>query len=166
MLASGRLGNMALMRFGRSLLAGASPLRRGPQPRHRYALHGPNLQHSALSSSPADSPQPAGVIGGQDPTEDPEVAAKVKCASEALVNGDRRVLSRAITLVESSNPKHYTLAQQLLADALFKVNNPENGQPHQCIRLGIAGPPGAGKSTFIEALGLYLTKEKGGHCLV
>ncbi len=62
--------------------------------------------------------------------------------------GDRGVLARAITLVESNAPAHQAAAQELLQDLL-----PDTGK---AIRVGISGMPGAGKSTFIETLGLRL----------
>jgi len=64
-------------------------------------------------------------------------------------SGDRAVLSRAITLVESRKPGHRPLAEQLLQAVL-----PLTGQAD---RIGITGVPGVGKSTFIETLGLRLT---------
>jgi len=64
-------------------------------------------------------------------------------------NGDRILLSRAITLVESTLPAHQALAQQLIALCLPLSGN--------AFRLGITGVPGAGKSTFIEALGKHIT---------
>lgn len=64
-------------------------------------------------------------------------------------DGNRSLLARAITLVESVKPAHQTLAQELLLKLL-----PERGSAH---RIGITGVPGVGKSTTIEALGLYLT---------
>jgi len=90
--------------------------------------------------------------------------AKIQRMTEALVGGNRLALSKAITLVESSNARHYALAQRLLADALYQVNSAGDGGGRKCIRLGIAGPPGAGKSTFIEALGLFLTEQEGAPC--
>jgi len=60
----------------------------------------------------------------------------------------RRGLAKAITLLESSLPAHRALADALLARAL-----PHSGQ---AIRLGLSGVPGAGKSSFIERLGLHL----------
>ncbi|MEM9034269.1 MAG: methylmalonyl Co-A mutase-associated GTPase MeaB [Actinomycetota bacterium] len=63
--------------------------------------------------------------------------------------GDRAVLGRAITLVESHRPEHRQLAQELLR-ALAEGE----GDGH---RVGITGVPGVGKSTFIEALGSHLT---------
>jgi LAO/AO transport system kinase len=65
---------------------------------------------------------------------------------EALRNGDRRALARAITLVESTRPDHRSEAEELLNMVLAQTGN--------SIRIGISGPPGAGKSTFIERFGL------------
>ncbi|HWR35298.1 MAG TPA: methylmalonyl Co-A mutase-associated GTPase MeaB [Clostridia bacterium] len=67
---------------------------------------------------------------------------------EGILRGDRAVLGRAITLVESSRPQDHQLAQDLLQLCL-----PHTGRS---IRVGITGVPGAGKSTFIEALGMEL----------
>ncbi|MEE8172351.1 MAG: methylmalonyl Co-A mutase-associated GTPase MeaB, partial [Alphaproteobacteria bacterium] len=64
-------------------------------------------------------------------------------------SGDRRALARAITLIESERPDHQALAQALLEKLL-----PYTGK---AVRIGISGSPGVGKSTFIEAFGLYLT---------
>src|SRR6266851_9418926 len=65
---------------------------------------------------------------------------------QALRYGDRRALARAITLVESTRPDDRDEAERLI-EALL----PETGGS---VRLGISGPPGAGKSTFIERFGL------------
>ena len=65
-----------------------------------------------------------------------------------IKSGDRRELARAITLIESSRPEHRDQAELLLAKLL-----PETGNS---VRIGISGVPGVGKSTFIEAFGLYL----------
>jgi LAO/AO transport system kinase len=66
----------------------------------------------------------------------------------AVRAGDRRSLARAITLVESTRPDHRDEAAALLDELL-----PATGG---AARVGISGAPGAGKSTFIEALGLHL----------
>ncbi len=63
--------------------------------------------------------------------------------------GDRAVLGRAITLIESNNPRHIDTAQQVLTRLM-----PDTGNAH---RIGITGLPGAGKSTFIETFGCNLT---------
>ena len=66
-----------------------------------------------------------------------------------VLNHDRATLGRTITLVESRNPAHQKLAQQVLLQLL-----PHTGKAQ---RVGITGVPGVGKSTFIEALGKLLT---------
>ena len=63
--------------------------------------------------------------------------------------GERRALAKAITLVESVRAD-----QQEAADALVEELLPDTGR---AVRLGLSGAPGVGKSTFIEAFGLYLT---------
>lgn len=68
---------------------------------------------------------------------------------DGILAGDRIVLSKAITLIESTRPQHHKLAQQIIEKCL-----PHSGKS---IRIGITGVPGVGKSTFIEALGKYLT---------
>jgi LAO/AO transport system kinase len=64
----------------------------------------------------------------------------------ALRQGDRRALARAITLIESTRPDHREAAERLVESLL-----PQTGA---AVRIGISGPPGAGKSTFIERFGL------------
>jgi LAO/AO transport system kinase len=72
------------------------------------------------------------------------------------VNGiferNRAVLSRAITLIESTKPEHRKQAEKIIEKCLPKAGN--------SIRIGITGVPGAGKSTFIEAIGSHVI-EKG-----
>ena len=67
---------------------------------------------------------------------------------KGILSGDRVSLSRAITLIESNAPKHFAVAQELIQKLL-----PYTGKS---MRIGITGVPGAGKSTFIEALGSWL----------
>lgn len=74
---------------------------------------------------------------------------------EGIGAGDRRALARAITLVESTRADHRAGADELIAAVL-----PRSGRS---IRIGISGPPGVGKSTFIESLGLHVVG--GGHRL-
>ncbi len=64
--------------------------------------------------------------------------------------GDRATLSRAITLAESRRSDDQELAQDLLVELM-----PDTGRAH---RIGLTGVPGAGKSTMIEALGLWLVE--------
>ncbi|WNG26978.1 methylmalonyl Co-A mutase-associated GTPase MeaB [Cystobacter fuscus] len=70
---------------------------------------------------------------------------------EGVRSGDRAMLARAITLVESEHPRHAALAQEVLARLL-----PHTGGSR---RVGISGVPGVGKSTFIDALGMHLVGE-------
>lgn len=66
-----------------------------------------------------------------------------------ILNQDITSLSRAITLVESTNPDHLAKANEVIQACLPYAN--------QSIRIGITGVPGVGKSTFIEAFGKHLT---------
>lgn len=75
----------------------------------------------------------------------------LKDYEEGILNQDRSILARAITLIESSNPDHQKLAQELLKNLLPKTGKSK--------RIGISGTPGVGKSTFIEAFGKLLTKQ-------
>ncbi|MFJ8964858.1 methylmalonyl Co-A mutase-associated GTPase MeaB [Lentzea sp. NPDC102401] len=71
--------------------------------------------------------------------------------TKGVLDGDRGVLARAITLVESTRADHRAKAQELLIELL-----PKSGG---AIRVGITGVPGVGKSTFIDALGTTLTEQ-------
>jgi LAO/AO transport system kinase len=71
---------------------------------------------------------------------------------EGVLRGDRTILSRAITLIESLHAEDTELAQDVLEQCL-----PYSGDS---IRVGITGVPGAGKSSLIEVLGVYLTCER------
>lgn len=80
------------------------------------------------------------------PKPSPDLSEHAEC----VLAGDRAALARAITLVESAAPQHQDAAQSLLTLLLPHAGN--------SIRIGITGPPGAGKSTFIETFGCYLTE--------
>lgn len=71
--------------------------------------------------------------------------------ARGVLEGNRRAIARAITLVESTRPDHRAGADELLTRLM----------PHAggSIRLGISGTPGVGKSTFIEALGNQVVDE-------
>jgi LAO/AO transport system kinase len=73
----------------------------------------------------------------------------VPALAEGVLAGDRRVLARAITLVESRRGDHREKAQELLVELM-----PHAGGAR---RVGISGVPGVGKSTFIDQLGVDLT---------
>jgi LAO/AO transport system kinase len=71
---------------------------------------------------------------------------------DGILRGDRTVLARAVTLIESTREADREVAEQVVEDCL----------PHcaDSIRVGITGVPGAGKSSLIEALGGFLITEK------
>ncbi|MCL2074031.1 MAG: methylmalonyl Co-A mutase-associated GTPase MeaB [Marinilabiliaceae bacterium] len=71
---------------------------------------------------------------------------------DGILAGNVTILSQAVTLIESVLPKHQKIAQEIILRCL-----PYAGKS---IRVGITGVPGAGKSTFIEALGLYVINKK------
>jgi LAO/AO transport system kinase len=77
---------------------------------------------------------------------------------EGILAGNITILSRAITLVESLLPEHYAQAQEIIERCL----------PHagRSVRIGITGVPGAGKSTFIEAIGNMITGLKHKLCVL
>ncbi|MBO7492999.1 MAG: methylmalonyl Co-A mutase-associated GTPase MeaB [Bacteroidales bacterium] len=74
---------------------------------------------------------------------------------KGILAGDRTILSRAITMIESENPTHIAMAQDIIERCL-----PHSGNS---LRIGITGVPGVGKSTFIESFGGMLTAQ--GHKL-
>ena len=76
---------------------------------------------------------------------------EVKDYADGVRAGDRAMLGRAITLIESAKPEHARMAQALLQELL-----PETGKAH---RVGITGVPGVGKSTMIDRLGLNLVEQ-------
>jgi len=93
-------------------------------------------------------------IAGCGTPQPPHVASKRKSLSReeyvaGILRGDRNLLARAVTLVESAREADRALAEQIVEDCL-----PHSGNS---IRVGITGVPGAGKSSLIEALGGYLT---------
>lgn len=70
---------------------------------------------------------------------------------DGILNGDITILSQAVTLVESSKPDHQEIAQEIILKCLpFSGNS---------VRIGITGVPGVGKSTFIEAMGKFITSK-------
>lgn len=78
----------------------------------------------------------------------PELGEEDRALVEGVLARQLRPLAKAITLIESSRPDH-----QRRAEAVLQALLPHTGG---ALRLGISGVPGVGKSTFIEALGLYL----------
>ena len=77
---------------------------------------------------------------------------------QGILRGDVTVLSRAVTLLESMLPEHQAMAQEVVERCL-----PYSGKS---LRVGITGVPGAGKSTSIDAFGMYLLANKPGKLAV
>jgi LAO/AO transport system kinase len=83
--------------------------------------------------------------------------------AQAIRAGNRMALSKALTLIESSKPEHEKLALECLHYLQTSLKN-DNSPPtapsvaldYQDYRIGISGPPGAGKSSLIESLGCSL----------
>lgn len=69
---------------------------------------------------------------------------------QPLIAGQRYALAKAITLTESTLDKHKSEANRLMSSVL------RHNTSNKTLRIGISGPPGTGKSTFIEELGLYI----------
>jgi LAO/AO transport system kinase len=77
--------------------------------------------------------------------------ASVEQYADGVLAGDRAVLARAITLIESAKGEHVRIAKELLQRLL-----PHTGRAH---RIGITGVPGVGKSTMIDQLGMNLVEQ-------
>jgi len=75
-------------------------------------------------------------------------ARGAKAQAEAIRGGDRKAMAKAITLLESKLPEKAERGQAILEELV-----PHTGHS---MRVGVTGPPGVGKSTFIESLGIYL----------
>jgi LAO/AO transport system kinase len=70
---------------------------------------------------------------------------------DGVLAGDRRILSKTITLIESALPTHQEAARRILSALLPKTGG--------AVRMGITGVPGVGKSTFIESFGTMLVRK-------
>lgn len=110
----------------------------------------PNSKKSALTEVDGVNPPPS------VSTSSLEVIQQLRRnqpSAQELINGilakDKTALSRAITLVESTNPDHTEKANSIIQACLPHAN--------KSFRIGITGVPGVGKSTFIEAFGKHLT---------
>ena len=73
----------------------------------------------------------------------------VKELTKGILANDIAMLSKAITMVESTNPDHQKIANSLIEHCLKKETN--------TVRVGVSGVPGVGKSTFIERFGSLVT---------
>lgn len=119
---------------------GWAPEDAGPEFASRV-MEGVEGGHDGMSPSPLPAPSPA--------PKRRQLTARDYI--DGVLGGDRAILSRAITLVESNAPAHFDLAQEVISGVLHATG--------KATRVGITGVPGAGKSTFIEALGTWLCEQ-------
>lgn len=92
---------------------------------------------------------------------DAEDKREINRLFQGIIEGHRGSLAQGITLVETLHPTKYQQAQQLLSKvAKYSKKAPlfTNGQ-RSSFRIGLSGPPGGGKSTFIETFGNFLTNK-------
>jgi len=113
-------------------------------------LENKKIKKSALHEKPGISPPE---IVSSNAVNQIQQFRKIQPSSQELIDGilseNISALSRAITLVESTNASHLAKANEVINACLPHAN--------KSVRIGITGVPGVGKSTFIEAFGKYLT---------
>ncbi|NLL37432.1 MAG: methylmalonyl Co-A mutase-associated GTPase MeaB [Fretibacterium sp.] len=108
-------------------------------------MKGVEAAHDGMTFAPSKGPQ------GQNRPSPRRRKLDVNDYVKGVLSGDRTLLSRAITLVESNASAHFEQGQEVLHALLPHTGN--------SVRVGITGVPGAGKSTFIEALGTWLCRQ-------
>lgn len=110
------------------------------------------IKHSTLHEKPGIFPPE---IVSSNAVKQVQQFRKIQPSSQELIDGilsgNISALSRAITLIESTNANHLKKANEVINTCLPHAN--------KSIRIGITGVPGVGKSTFIEAFGKYLTSQ-------
>jgi len=111
---------------------------------------GGQRQNEAAPSVESDAGQkPSSTISPSHPKNRKSLSTDQH--TEGVLSGDRAILARTITLIESNAPRHLKIAQEVIGNIL-----PRTGDS---IRVGITGVPGAGKSTFIDTLGSFLCQD-------
>jgi len=94
------------------------------------------------------------------PTADKLIDKKTMAMYKGICLGERASLAKGITLIESTNMERHKIQARLLVDKLTlfsKEKAKKVGKPFVSFRIGLSGPPGAGKSTFTEVFGKMLT---------
>jgi LAO/AO transport system kinase len=87
--------------------------------------------------------------------------AYIRALFEGLVAHSRADLAKSITLIEATSVKKKQNAQMFIGMVLKHLKEKKNHSSKICLRVGITGPPGAGKSSLIEALGTFITRKVG-----
>ncbi len=123
---------------------------------HPEPVEGPEVSKGAERPEPVEGPEVSKGLpaDGNAPIRQPDTKSP-QALLESLLGRtsptQRRAIAKSITLLESTRADHRAQGDELLTALL-----PHTGK---AFRLGISGVPGVGKSTFIEALGLYLIKQ-------
>jgi LAO/AO transport system kinase len=111
-----------------------------------------NLESKKSALTENDGIEQPEIISASSVAQIQSSRKKIPSAEElvtAILDGNKTALSRAITLVESTNQSHLERANEVIKSCLPHAN--------KSVRVGITGVPGVGKSTFIEAFGKHLT---------
>lgn len=111
---------------------------------HEHPENDPNFKGLAVNKGVSDVP----TVNPYAKPRRKKKSLSVQDFVQGILNQEVSILGQAVTLVESSLPEHQEIAQEVIEKCLHYAGN--------SIRLGITGVPGAGKSTFIEALGMHL----------
>lgn len=113
-------------------------------------MTGGKINDQGINSQEINNP------ASNDPAMNNRVELTLDDYFTGVISGDRSILARALTLVESNAERHQQMAGVLLEKFLAHIQEKSIAPS---IRVGLTGVPGAGKSTFIEALGCYLVKD-------
>ena len=114
-----------------------------------FHLKTPNKKSALSEIDGIDQPDTLSILAVKQIQKLRKKQPSAKELIDGILNHDKVALSRAITLVESTNPEHLSKANEVINGVLPNAN--------KSVRIGITGVPGVGKSTFIEAFGKHLT---------
>ena len=109
----------------------------------------PNQKSALHEKEGVPQPETISKVSIQNVIQKRKIQPSAQELIDAVLKHDKVALSRAITVIESSNPDHLDKANEVINGCLPFAN--------KSVRIGITGVPGVGKSTFIEAFGKHLT---------
>ena len=124
-------------------------------PRHCHRKITSSTSFSSFTPSSSSSTPPSASTSLFPPLS-PAALSHLSSLASLIRTGHRPSLSRAITLLESTLPSHQAQANHLLQLLSTSPPSSPTSPPRRSLRIGVSGPPGAGKSTFIEALGQFI----------
>jgi len=116
--------------------------------KHRQPEWTPAGAGSEFAARVMEAKSAGSKVSAAEPKKSSRGLPSVEAITAGVLKGDRTLLAKAITLIESNSPRHFEAGQELVRRLL-----PASGDS---IRVGVTGVPGAGKSTFIESFGLWL----------